>query len=91
MCFNDDGVFKLRNFGRDSRLEEEVVATEVNFNTLLGLDDWTMCLAGSQDPFIICCFVGDEILFVNLYHTYSHTHYHFFFDIEKREIVGEVA
>jgi hypothetical protein len=91
VCYNDDGVFKLRTFGRGTRSEEEIAATEVNFNTLLGLDDWTMCLTGSDDPFIISCFVSDKILFINLYHTYSHTHYHFFFNIETREIVGEVA
>jgi hypothetical protein len=26
-----------------------------------------------------------------LFHTYSHTHYHFFFNIDKREIEGEAA
>jgi hypothetical protein len=35
--------------------------------------------------------VGDETLFVNLFHSYYHTHYHFFFDISKKEIVGKVA
>ena len=90
-CFNDDGVFKLRSFGRVTRTPEEIEASEVNFNQLLNLDDWTMCLAGSPDPFIICCFVTDEIIFVNLYHSFTHTHYHFFFNIDTKEIVGEIA
>jgi len=50
-----------------------------------------MCLAGSPDPFITCCFVTDEIVFINLFHTYNRKHYHFFFNIDKREIDGDVA
>ena len=48
---------------------------------MLELDDWTMCLTGSADPFIICCFITDDLIFINLYHSYSHIHFHFFFDI----------
>jgi hypothetical protein len=87
--FNDNGVFKFRSFGRDTRTQEVIEAEEVNFNTLLKLDDWTMCLNGSPDPFITCCFVTDEIVFINLFHTFTKKHYHFFFNIDKREIEGD--
>jgi hypothetical protein len=89
--YNDDGVFKMRIFGRDTRSEAEIAATEVNFNQLLGLDDWTMCLTVSPDPFVICCFITDDIGFVNLYHSFSHMHYHFFLNLNSKEIVGEVV
>ena len=89
--YNDNGVFKFRSFGRDTRTQEVIDAEETNFNKLLGLDDWTMCLTSTPDPFITCCFVTNEVVFINLFHTYSHTHYHFFFNIEKRDIEGEVA
>lgn len=79
------------NFGIMCRSAEEIEANEVNLNSLLKLDNWTMCLTGSPDPFIVCCFVTDELIFVNLYHNYSKTHYHFFFDITSNEISGLVA
>ena len=89
--YNDNGVFKFRSFGRDTRDPEKILAEETNFNTLLGLDDWTMCISSTPDPFITCTFITDEVVFINLFHTYSKMHYHFFFNIEKREIEGEVA
>ena len=89
--YNDNGVFKFRSFGRDTRTPDVIKAEETNFNELLGLDDWTMCLTSTPDPFITCCFVTDEVVFINLFHTYSKIHYHFFFNIDKREIEGEVA
>ena len=39
------------------------------------------------DPFITCVFCSDNKIFVNLYHNYSLTHHHFFFEIESREII----
>ena len=50
-----------------------------------------MCISSTPDPFITCTFITDEVVFINLFHTYSKMHYHFFFNIEKREIEGEVA
>ena len=32
VVFNDDGVFKLRTFGRDSRNEEEIKDSEIDLN-----------------------------------------------------------
>jgi hypothetical protein len=38
------------------------------------------------DPFISCCFVDDDIIFVNLFHNRSCKHHHFFFSISTRKL-----
>ena len=48
-----------------------------------------MAIEGFGDPFIVCCFISDSLVFVALYHNFSDTHYHFVYDIEKRAIHGE--
>ena len=50
-----------------------------------------MAIEGFGDPFIVCCFISDSLVFVALYHNFSDTHYHFVYDIEKRAIHGETV
>ena len=50
-----------------------------------------MAIDGFPDPFIVCCFISDTLVFVALYHNYSDMHYHFVYDIEKRSIQGETV
>jgi len=38
------------------------------------------------EPFINCTFVNDNIIYVNLFHTYTLCHHHFFYDRKSREI-----
>lgn len=37
------------------------------------------------DPFITCCFITDDLLFVNLHHNHTRTHYHFIWDIPNKK------
>jgi hypothetical protein len=38
------------------------------------------------DPFITCCFVTDDLIFVNLFHNKLKEHHHFFFHVKERYI-----
>lgn len=84
VAFNDDGVFKLRTFGRETRSIEEAQASEININELIGIDDKTMAVSNFPDPFITCCFVSNEVLFINLFYNFECTHYHFFYNFEEK-------
>lgn len=73
--YMDNGVFKLRTFGRQTRTAEEIADNEVNINMLLDLDDSTMPHHLFPDPFITCTFVTDTLLFICLYHAAALTHH----------------
>ena len=81
MVYFDDGKFLMRTFAREERTEEEIKKNEVCFNDLLKLNDYTMPIHSFPDPFITTCFVNDNLLFVQLYHGHTFTHYHMFWDI----------
>lgn len=86
VVYLDDGIFKLRTFGTETRKPEEIESNEFNINNALMLDNHTMPIDNFPDPFIACCFVNDNLLYVNLFHNSTTTHYHFFFDIQTRKI-----
>ena len=44
----------MRDFGREQRTEEEIKSNEVDTNTLIGIDEWSMPIEGFPDPFIVC-------------------------------------
>ena len=48
-----------------------------------------MCNQSFPDPFITCCFITDDRLFVNLFHNGSMKHYHFIYDTAKRCMEGK--
>lgn len=50
-----------------------------------------MAISGFPDPYITCCFVDDELIFVNLFYNYTLTHYHFIYNIETKQVVGEIV
>lgn len=85
----DDGKFRLRTFGKVNRTQKEIEKDEVEFNSYLGINDYTMPNADFPDPFITCCFIDLEKLFVNLFHNYTLTHYHFVWDIKNRKLIGK--
>ena len=64
----DDGYFKLRTFGTTTRTEEEIAETELDINKALDLNNHTIPIYNFPDPFITCCFVHDDWIYVNLYH-----------------------
>ena len=88
VAFNDDGLFKIRTFGRTAKSIDEIIESEVNVNDILGIDEKTMAVSNFPDPFITICFVSDDKLFVNLFYNYTCTHYHFFYDVENKKAEG---
>ena len=48
-----------------------------------------MVIDDFPDPFISCCFLSDELLFVNFFYTYTQVHYHFVWNFEENEIIGK--
>ena len=96
----DDGRYRLRTFSeedfedkdgkpRDGRTKKEIMDDELDINKELNLDFDTMPINNFPDPFITCCFISYERLFVNLFHNYSLTHYHFVWDIKSRKLIGK--
>ena len=86
VAFLDDGHFKLRTFGSENRTEEEALASELDINKELGLDNHTMPINNFPDPFISCCFVRDDMIFVNLFHNEQRVHYHFMYHTCDKKI-----
>lgn len=89
IVYFNDGKFRLRSFGRTSRTPEEIAADELDINGLLGIDDWTMAIQGFPDPYIVCTFVTDDVVFVNLFYNYTLEHYHFLYNITDKKLVGK--
>ena len=85
----DNGLFRLRIFGKEQRDEQQIEETEVKINELIGLNDYTMVCNDFSDPFITCCWIAEDKVFVNFFHSYSYTHYHFIWDITNKRIVGK--
>ena len=90
ITYIDDGKFRLRTFKKENRTDEEIEANEFKINEAIGLDDHTMPNNGFSDPYIVCCFIGSDRLFVALFHNKNLQHKHFIFDMKKKEIIGKV-
>ena len=88
IVYNNDGKFRLRTFGHKERSPEEIAANELDINGLLDINDWTMAIQGFPDPYVTCTFISDDLIFVNLFHNYSLTHYHFIYDVTAKKKVG---
>jgi hypothetical protein len=91
VVYNDDGKFYIRSFKKEIRTQEEINANEVCFNDLLKLDNHTMCIQTFSDPFINCCFVTDDVVYIQLFHNATCTHYHFLYNLEEKIIQGDVV
>lgn len=48
-----------------------------------------MAIDGFPDPFIVCSFVDDNHVFVNLFYNYKQIHYHFIFNTDSMQIQGK--
>lgn len=73
IAYFDDGKFRLRTFPKPTQLqraESEIMKNEVDINKELGIDDWTMAIQGFADPYIVCCFISEELIFVSLFYNY---------------------
>jgi hypothetical protein len=85
LVYFDDGKFKLRTFGRDRiRSPEEIGAEEVDINKLLDINDDSMAITALPEPFITCCFIDDDLLFIQLVFVPDQIHYHFLWNIKDR-------
>lgn len=78
----------MRIFGQRQRSVKEIKIQEIKFNEMFGLSDFSTPIYEFPDPYITCCFVNDTQIFVAFFHNFSLTHYHFLWDIEKREVIG---
>ena len=91
IAYMDDGRFRIRIFGEENREPEEIAHSELDINARLGLNNHTMPINDFPDPFISCCFINDNLLFVNLFHNATLTHHHFFYkfsdDLNEKEIL----
>ena len=86
IVYMDDGWFKLRTFGETTRTLAEIESSELDINKELGLNNFTIPIHNFPDPFITCCWVDSEWIFVNLFHQETLTHHHFFFNKRTREL-----
>ena len=86
ITFFDDGLYRLRTFGTESRSHEEIEANELDINKELGIDNHTMPIPNFSNPFITCTFIDDDLIFVGLFHSASLTHRHFIFNHKSRNI-----
>ena len=88
IVFIDDGKFKLRVFDKEKKEQHQFVDEEVDINSFLGINDYTMPIQGFADPFITCSFITDTKVFVQVFYNADLTHYHLIYDFETRSIVG---
>jgi hypothetical protein len=85
-AFIDDGKFKLRTFGTETRTQEEIEQEEFHINEVLGINNHTMPISNFSEPFVNCTWINDDLLYVVLFHNADLIHYHFFYDRKKRTI-----
>ena len=90
IAFIDDGQFRLRVFGKETRSPEVIRKEEFDINKALGINNYTMPIQGFSDPFITCSFITDDRIFIQLFYNYSLSHYHFVYDHSKMQIEGQV-
>jgi hypothetical protein len=50
-----------------------------------------MPISGFPDPFIVCCFIDDNRLFIALFHNKTQMHYHFIYNDSRKKVEGEVV
>lgn len=48
-----------------------------------------MCNNANPDPFINVVFINDDRIYVSLFHNFSLTHYHFLYDLNTKQRVGD--
>ena len=89
IVYFDDGKFFLRNFGKVTRTKEEIAENEVDINKVLGINDYTMVNECFPEPYVSCCFVTDDKVFVDVFYNFKLTHYHFVWDLRLRRIFGK--
>jgi hypothetical protein len=64
LMYVDDGKFRLRVFGKETRDPETIKREEFDINSALGINDYTMPIQGFADPFCTCSFIDGDRIFV---------------------------
>ena len=54
-------------------------------------DNYAMANEPFSDPFGTCCFLNDDVLYLNVFHNYTLTHYHCIWSIPGKETVGPIV
>ena len=85
LAYFDDGKFRIRTFGKEERNQQTIEEEEFDVNKAIGINDHTMANEGNCNPFINIVFLTDCKIFVNLFYNKRLTHYHFVYDLEKRD------
>lgn len=49
-----------------------------------------MAIDSMYDPYTSCCFVSDNILYVQLFYAHEITHFHFLLNLQMKKIEGEI-
>ena len=88
VCYMDDGVFKIRIFNKDEPADKDDQNKGFNINEVLGLNNYTIPVAGFPDPYITSCFIDNDRIFVNLFHNVELKHYQFIYSIKENAIVS---
>ena len=70
VVYSDDGKFRLRTFSTTERSDEEIQDNELKINEMFGINDYTMTNDDFPDPFINCCFINVNWVFVNFFHSH---------------------
>ena len=70
VVYSDNGKFRLRTFSTYERSDEEIQDNELKINEMFGINDYTMTNDDFPDPFINCCFINVNRVFVNFFHSH---------------------
>lgn len=89
IVYFNDGNFRLRTFDKTTRSSDQIMSEELDINELLGINNYTMAISGFPDPYVTCCFIDDERIFVNLFYNFDLTHYHFIYNAKTQKMQGQ--
>jgi hypothetical protein len=67
-CYNINGEFRMRIFDQEKMTAEKAKRNDINFTELFGLNVFIAPIEEFPEPFMNCCFVEDDKLFVQLFH-----------------------
>ena len=91
IVYIDDGNFRLRTFGEQTRSRAQIEEEELDINKELKLDNYTMPIYNFSDPFITCTFINHNLIYVNLYHTATTTHHSFIYNYATKKVSSKQA
>jgi len=65
--------------------------TELNVNLEIGLDDTTRPVSALPDPMIETCFLDNNQIFINVFHTKSLCMYHMTYNFLQGKLIGDAV